>query len=600
MKLNEVYAKSGLGKWFKKESATKEPGWDRYNTAGKRVGKCGDAKEGQPYSACLSAQKARKLGKEGIGNFVKRKRAAQSKAGRGKKGTGAKGKKPINVETGAAKRKVNEEMKFVKENWANDILKSVWGMTDEQIDADKAKIQQQARAAMSPEELKAYDARDAEANKIMTDTAQRLRNLTAQSQDLRASMEANQQRLRDTTERNMGLKQESNAQREAALKDIKSGNYKPYAEYQGSSPTRPGKYLPVVRSQAEKEAALQALDTKPTTSTPPKQWKTAADVVGGLMGMLNTPTAVTEAADCGCEHSEDKKIADKLIGKLKKKQIKENAPVHHFTPETIKEYTDFTELTLSPFKGKKALIETVDGDWYGVLGVFKNNYALFEGETVKKVIEPTEVIKVICEGTKILILEKNKPNDPDKWSSCKSAAKSKFDVYPSAYANAWAAKCYKKKGGTWRSVKEETDITAELLNEVIKHKDGKWVVMNKDETKVLGTHESKTKALAQLRAIEANKARHGVHEGVDLVLKDTLKDLFFSEEVVNKDHKGTMTAAEKKKRDEIAAEMHKRGNIKRIKTDERLDSQEEAEFRTATFKVLAMRKGKGKGKKSKK
>jgi hypothetical protein len=34
-------------------------------------------------------------------------------------------------------------------------------------------------------------------------------------------------------------------------------------------------------------------------------------------------------------------------------------------------------------------------------------------------------------------------------------AKSKFDVYPSAYANGWAAKWYKSKGGGWRSVNEE-------------------------------------------------------------------------------------------------------------------------------------------------
>jgi hypothetical protein len=33
-------------------------------------------------------------------------------------------------------------------------------------------------------------------------------------------------------------------------------------------------------------------------------------------------------------------------------------------------------------------------------------------------------------------------------------AKSKFDVYPSAYANGWAAKWYKSKGGGWRSVSE--------------------------------------------------------------------------------------------------------------------------------------------------
>lgn len=98
--ISEVFRDSGLGKWFHDESAGGDPGWDRYNAQGKRVGECGDAKKGSPYSACLSRQKANELGKEKIGNFVKRKRAAQSKAGRGKKGSGGKGKKPINVDTG--------------------------------------------------------------------------------------------------------------------------------------------------------------------------------------------------------------------------------------------------------------------------------------------------------------------------------------------------------------------------------------------------------------------------------------------------------------------------------------------------------------------
>lgn len=42
-----------------------------------------------------------------------------------------------------------------------------------------------------------------------------------------------------------------------------------------------------------------------------------------------------------------------------------------------------------------------------------------------------------------------KPNNPSLWSSVKAAAKRKFKVYPSAYANAWASKEYKKRGGTW-------------------------------------------------------------------------------------------------------------------------------------------------------
>jgi len=97
-----------LRAWFGKggKGGVGGGGWDRYNSSGDRVGKCGDAKEGDPYSACLSKEKARKLGKAGRAAFVKRKRAAQSKGGDAKKGgEKSKGQKPIKVKTGA-----NEEM----------------------------------------------------------------------------------------------------------------------------------------------------------------------------------------------------------------------------------------------------------------------------------------------------------------------------------------------------------------------------------------------------------------------------------------------------------------------------------------------------------
>ena len=42
------------------------------------------------------------------------------------------------------------------------------------------------------------------------------------------------------------------------------------------------------------------------------------------------------------------------------------------------------------------------------------------------------------------------PTNPKLWSRAKAEAKKKFKVYPSAYANAWAAKWYKSKGGGWR------------------------------------------------------------------------------------------------------------------------------------------------------
>ena len=47
------------------------------------------------------------------------------------------------------------------------------------------------------------------------------------------------------------------------------------------------------------------------------------------------------------------------------------------------------------------------------------------------------------------------PTSPEKWSQAKSKAKAKFDVYPSAYANAWASKEYKKMGGGWRMGKKK-------------------------------------------------------------------------------------------------------------------------------------------------
>ena len=56
--------------------------------------------------------------------------------------------------------------------------------------------------------------------------------------------------------------------------------------------------------------------------------------------------------------------------------------------------------------------------------------------------------------------EKNVPTSPEKWARAKAAAKSKFAVYPSAYANGWASKKYKAMGGGWRTAKEEVEMEA--------------------------------------------------------------------------------------------------------------------------------------------
>ena len=41
------------------------------------------------------------------------------------------------------------------------------------------------------------------------------------------------------------------------------------------------------------------------------------------------------------------------------------------------------------------------------------------------------------------------PKNKALYSRVKAEAKKKFDVYPSAYANAWLVREYKKRGGTY-------------------------------------------------------------------------------------------------------------------------------------------------------
>ena len=69
-----------LRDWFGtgKKGGAGGGGWDRYNTKGERIGKCGDSKKGEGKPKCLSKSKAAKLraqgGKKAIAQAVNRKR----------------------------------------------------------------------------------------------------------------------------------------------------------------------------------------------------------------------------------------------------------------------------------------------------------------------------------------------------------------------------------------------------------------------------------------------------------------------------------------------------------------------------------------------
>lgn len=49
------------------------------------------------------------------------------------------------------------------------------------------------------------------------------------------------------------------------------------------------------------------------------------------------------------------------------------------------------------------------------------------------------------------VKQANMPLNDDLWNQAIAEAKRRFKVYPSAYANAWAARWYKQRGGKWKS-----------------------------------------------------------------------------------------------------------------------------------------------------
>lgn len=268
-----------LSKWFGKGG---KGGWDRYGLKGQKLGKCGDGDDGDAYAACLSNEKAAKLGPKGRASFVRRKRAAQKDAGDAKKGgEQSKGQKPTLVKTKANEMKVNIEEKQ---------LKGLEGIPS-----------------------------------------------------------------------NVSLEKISKADKLRIIKE--SGNIINF-------------FVP------------------DWAKTRYKFWQVVS------------------------------------TGEIKKntsgKFYLEGTGINKSSPAFV------------------TMDELIDGiDWKAVEQTRRFN----EGLTLTK--NP----KLTIEQKLELFLEKNVPNDAEKWSYAKSQAKEKFDVYPSAYANGWASKKYKELGGTWKKEK---------------------------------------------------------------------------------------------------------------------------------------------------
>jgi hypothetical protein len=84
----------------------------------------------------------------------------------------------------------------------------------------------------------------------------------------------------------------------------------------------------------------------------------------------------------------------------------------------------------------------------------EDSFALYKDGKKQKFYTSIDAAKTAMNESLETLDEKNVPTSPEKWAQAKSQAKAKFDVYPSAYANGWAAKKYKEMGGGWKSVSE--------------------------------------------------------------------------------------------------------------------------------------------------
>ena len=351
--LEKVFEKSGLGKWFNKESAGGGPGWDRYNTKGERAGKCGDADEGDAYSACLSKQKAKKLGKEGIASFVRRKRAAQKKAGRGHKGSvKGKGKKPVFVKTGASEVKESFDL-FIVESASN-----VFKMNFTSIEA---------------KDLYPCDIIINESGEIF-DVDYIEENNGTYTVDL-------------ITENNEVITETFTGDTVMGFVDnVEDSSYNEYGD------------KITVYEEENKKVKLNKIMRGDV-----KKYKVYVKNDKGNVVKVN--------------------FGDPNM------EIKRDDPARR-----------------KNFRARHNC-DNPGPRWKARYWACKTWSSKSVSSMLKEDVELTEE-------------KKNKAKNPKKWNSCISQAKAKFDVYPSAYANAWAAKCYKGKGGKWKKVAE--DIAAEI------------------------------------------------------------------------------------------------------------------------------------------
>jgi hypothetical protein len=188
-----------------------------------------------------------------------------------------------------------------------------------------------------------------------------------------------------------------------------------------------------------------------------------AETLGGITEAART-LAIKEAGDWFDKHTVKRNMSelDKLGKQFDKVALEARAldqrmaGLYEDMGHILSRYYKFGEITEDQMKERLGIKESVEDCGCDSINetpvmVSKRNSDGSITTTLKESDLNEEEMKLYEFGQKFeTLMEKNCPTNPSKWSSYKSQAKSKFDVYPSAYANGWAAKKYKAAGGGWK------------------------------------------------------------------------------------------------------------------------------------------------------
>lgn len=157
--------------------------------------------------------------------------------------------------------------------------------------------------------------------------------------------------------------------------------------------------------------------------------------------------------------SGEKKLGDprgmKLDKEVEKRRANIGKAVNRLTREETEHLSELSMKKLTQYK-TAATKSSSDADKAGDYEKGNKRFAGIMKATKKQFAPKCVEFKKTMEEDLEHLEEKNVPTSPEKWAQAKAQAKAKFDVYPSAYANGWAAKKYKSMGGGWKSVSEET------------------------------------------------------------------------------------------------------------------------------------------------